>query len=102
SCSGLPNLLLFPTRRSSDLNESIKDSDKFICCGACRRPFEQLQFIRGTVNLYMDLMDPPRKMMEFSEKMHDFYCRQLTKWAQTRSEEHTSELQSRFAIVCRA
>ena len=28
-------------------------------------------------------MDPPRKMMEFIEKMHDFYCRQLTKWAQT-------------------
>ena len=65
------------------VNESIKDSDKFICCGACPRPFEQLQFIRGTVNLYMDLMDPPRKMMEFIEKMHDFYCRQLTKWAQT-------------------
>lgn len=65
------------------VNESCRNSDKFMGCGACPRPFEQLQFIRGTVNLYMDLMDPPRKMMEFIEKMHDFYCRLLTKWAQT-------------------
>ncbi len=65
------------------VNESCKNSDKFMGCGACPRPFEQLQFIRGTANLYMDLMDPPRKMLEFMEKMHDFYCRQLTKWAQT-------------------
>lgn len=65
------------------VNESCKNSDKFMGCGACPRPFEQLQFIRGTANLYMDLMDPPRKMLEFMEKMHDFYCRQLTLWAQT-------------------
>ena len=65
------------------VNESCRNSDKFMSCGACPRPFEQLQFIRGTVNLYMDLMDPPRKMMEFIEKMHDFYCRLLTKWAET-------------------
>ncbi len=65
------------------VNEACRNSDKYMGCGACPRPFEQLQFIRGTVNLYMDLMDPPKKMMEFIEKMHDFYCRQLTKWAQT-------------------
>ena len=57
-------------------------SDKFILAG-CPRPFEQLQFIRGTENLYVDLMFRPKKMMEFIEKMHDFYCRYLTKLAQT-------------------
>lgn len=57
--------------------------DMFLSGGCCPRPFEQLQFIRGTVNLYMDLMDPPKKFLEFLEKMHDFYCRLLTKWAQT-------------------
>lgn len=65
------------------VNESCKASDKFMFAGCCPRPFEQLQFIRGTVDLYMDLMDPPKKMLEFMEKMHDFYCRLLTKWAQT-------------------
>lgn len=57
--------------------------DKFLMAGCCPRPFEQLQFIRGTVNLYMDLMDPSKGMLDFIEKMHDFYCRLLTKWAKT-------------------
>ena len=57
--------------------------DKFLVAGACPRPFEQLQFIRGTVNLYMDLMEPPEGMLKFIEKMHDYYCRLLTKWAKT-------------------
>lgn len=56
--------------------------DRFVVLG-CPRPFEQLQFIRGTENLYMDLMDPPPKMMGFLEKMHDFYCRYLKKLAET-------------------
>lgn len=58
-------------------------ADKFLLSDCCPRPFEQLQFIRGTVNLYMDLMDPPEGMLRFIEKMHDYYCRLLTKWAQT-------------------
>lgn len=65
------------------VNESCKKSDKFIMAAACPRPFEQLQFIRSTQQLYMDLMDRPPKMVEFMEKMHDFYCRLLTRWAQT-------------------
>ena len=47
------------------------------------RPFEQLQFIRGTENLMMDLMDPPPKMLAFLERMHNFYCELLEKWART-------------------
>ena len=57
--------------------------DKFLMAGCCPRPFEQLQFIRGTANLYMDLLDPPPRMLAFLEEMHDFYCRLLRKWAQT-------------------
>ena len=73
----------FLTFDIDQVNASYHASDKFMMAGCCPRPFEQLQFIRGTVNLYMDLMDPPKKMLEFMEKMHDFYCRLLTKWAQT-------------------
>ncbi|MCI5647972.1 MAG: uroporphyrinogen decarboxylase family protein [Fusicatenibacter sp.] len=60
-----------------------KKQDKFLFSGCCPRPFEQLQFIRGTVDLYMDLMDPPKEMLEFIKKMHDYYCRLMTKWAKT-------------------
>jgi len=56
---------------------------QFILSGACPRPFEQLQFIRGTENFYIDLMMRPKKMMEFIEEMHYFYCRLTRKWAET-------------------
>lgn len=57
--------------------------DAFTLCGAVPRPFEQMQFIRGTENLYVDLMLRPTKFLDFFAQMHDFYCRLLKKWAQT-------------------
>lgn len=60
-----------------------RKQDKFLFASCCPRPFEQLQFIRGTANLYMDLMDPPQRMLEFMKRMHGFYCRLMEKWAKT-------------------
>jgi len=65
------------------VNRCCADSPRFMMGGCCPRPFERLQFIRGTENFYMDLMDPPPKMMEFIRRLHDFYCRKLTLWAKT-------------------
>ncbi|MGI5960251.1 MAG: uroporphyrinogen decarboxylase family protein [Massiliimalia sp.] len=66
------------------VNRSCEEKqEKFLLSGCCPRPFEQLQFMRGTVNLYMDLMDPPKQMLEFIKKMHDYYCRLLEKWGKT-------------------
>jgi uroporphyrinogen decarboxylase len=58
-------------------------ADQFRTAGCCPRPFEQLQFLRGTTNLYMDLMEPPPMMLRFMENMHAFYCEQLEMWAKT-------------------
>ncbi|MDR1094456.1 MAG: methyltransferase [Clostridiales bacterium] len=57
--------------------------DKFRLAGFCARPFEQLQFIRGTENLYVDLMDMPPGLRAFMNKLHTFYCDLCEKWAQT-------------------
>lgn len=65
------------------VNRHCAGSDRFILGGCCPRPFERLQFIRGTENLYMDLLDPPAGMQEFMRQLHDFYCRLLTAWAKT-------------------
>lgn len=67
------------------VNEGIRknQADKFVIAGHCPRPFERLQFIRGSENFYIDLITQPKRMMEFIERMHDFYCRLLKKWAQT-------------------
>ena len=65
------------------INEECAKSDKFMMNEYTPRPFERLQFIRGTENLYIDLMLQPEGFMDFLEKMHDFHCRFITKWAQT-------------------
>ena len=67
----------------SEVNAACAQIEKFLLCGACPRPFEQLQFIRGTENLYIDLIDPPAGMLAFLRRMHTFYCDLLEKWAKT-------------------
>lgn len=65
------------------VNKSCGKTDKFVMAGACPNPFERLQYIRGTENLYMDLMVKPKKMLDFIQKMHTFNCDVLEKWART-------------------
>ena len=66
------------------VNRDLKKycADKFVLAG-CPRPFEQLQFIRGTENFYCDLMTRPKNMLIFLGRMHEFYCEYLEKLAQT-------------------
>ena len=47
------------------LNRECDRSDQFILAGCLPRPFERLQFYRGTENLYIDLLDPPSAMLQF-------------------------------------
>lgn len=65
------------------VNSYCRNTDKFVLSGHCPRPFEQLQFIRTTEELYMDLVYPPENMKKFMQKMHTFYCDLLEKWAKT-------------------
>ena len=66
-----------------EVNSSYRASDKFILCGACPRPFEQLQFLRGSENFFVDIMFKPKNMLSFIKKIHAFYCELLEKWAKT-------------------
>ena len=65
------------------VNRFCSESDRFILANCCPRPFERLQFIRGTADLYMDLLTRPPKMMEFIRRMHEHDCRLFEKWART-------------------
>ena len=71
-----------------DVNRFCASTEKFVLAGCCPRPFEQLQFIRGSERLFLDLALPslserPRGLIKFMEKMHQFYCELLEKWART-------------------
>jgi len=65
------------------VNEFCRRSDKFVLAGGAVRPFEQLQFIRGPINLYLDLAERPQELFLLLEQMHKFYCEELEIWAST-------------------
>ena len=66
-----------------EVNSFCKSTDKFVLSGCCPRPFEQLQFMRGSQQLFMDLALRPPGFLKFIKKMHAFYCELLEKWAKT-------------------
>jgi hypothetical protein len=72
--------LTFDTEAVRDFHRS---TDKFTHPPFCPRPFERLQFLRGSENLYMDLADPDQPFASFLSELHAFYCEGLERWAKT-------------------
>ena len=77
----------FPTEwlsiDTAQINAQCRATDKFVMSGVFPRPFEQLQFIRTTEQLFVDLVPMPAGLEKFIAKMHTFYCDLLELWAKT-------------------
>jgi len=56
-------------------------TDRFVRAGTETRPFERLQFLRGSEALFEDLAYGPRQLRELLAMLHDFYCREMRMWA---------------------
>jgi len=67
-----------------DVNRFCAATDKFVLPGCLARPFEQLQFARGSERFFLDLALRPQGLFKFIKKMHQFYCELLEKWAATK------------------
>jgi hypothetical protein len=65
------------------VNRFCRKTDTFVLAGDWARPFERLQFIRGTEQLYMDLILQPDGLFDMINTIHDYYCRLLRAWAET-------------------
>jgi len=65
------------------VNAFCRVTDRFILAGACPRPFERLQFIRGTENVYMDLALEEEGLHAFIKQLHEFYLKELEVWSRT-------------------
>jgi len=65
------------------VNEFCANTDKFVLAGACPRPFERLQFLRKTDQLYVDLIVQSDGLKELIRRMHNYYCSLLEVWAKT-------------------
>jgi len=65
------------------INRDCAATDRFAFAGLNPRPFEQLQFLRGSEELYLDLADPPDELLGFMRELHAFYCEVIEAWAGT-------------------
>jgi len=68
---------ILDTMDLSRVNESCKNTDKFVIAGTHIRPFERMQFMRGTENLFMDLALGDPHVERLSKMLHEFSMRQL-------------------------
>lgn len=72
--------------RNRDLahaNRQCERSDQFTLSAVCARPFERLQFLRGTENLLIDLAYGTKQIRTLLEMVHEFYLVDVDQWARS-------------------
>ena len=79
--------LRIPTERFTFDHQAVNDfcrtSDKFVMAGCCPRPFERLQFLRGSQQLYYDLGEQSDELSELLRRVHEFYLHEMELWVTT-------------------
>ena len=60
----------------SEVNRTCASHDRFVLLGL-PRPFERLQFVRGSENVYHDLGWGSRELFKLLEMLHDYYMSHL-------------------------
>jgi uroporphyrinogen decarboxylase len=76
---------LRPPRELLDVDWSVADrakggDDRFILAGTSVRPFERMQFLRGTEALFMDLASGDARALKLRSVVHEFYLEELSHW----------------------
>ena len=68
----------------SRVNAGCAQTDKFVLAGATlARPFERMQFLRGSEKLFIDLAYGTKEMLQLRDMIHDYHLRELEMWAKT-------------------
>jgi uroporphyrinogen decarboxylase len=67
-------------RDLSHANRCCAKSDQFMLSDVTARPFERLQFLRGTQNLYYDIGYGVPELRGLLEMVHEFYLEDIRGW----------------------
>jgi uroporphyrinogen-III decarboxylase len=65
------------------VNDFCRQTDRFVLSGCVPRPFERLQFLRGSAALLTDLVRRPPELLTLLQRLHEFYLKELELWAST-------------------
>lgn len=78
-----------PCRLLDEVNENMeringicRKSNKFVL-GGIASTFERMQFLRGTPNLFMDIIDQPSEFFELRDIVHNYHLKLIEVWAET-------------------
>ena len=63
------------------VNRLCDESELFMISDVCARPFERIQFLRGTEQVFMDLAYGSKELEQLIEMVHDFYLQDVRSWA---------------------
>lgn len=76
---------MLKTADMSQVNRSCEESDKFIIgfWETAASPFQRMQFLRGTENLFMDLAYGEEEIFKLRDIVHEFFMKQLEMWVKT-------------------
>jgi hypothetical protein len=67
----------------SRVNSSRAATDKFVIADTLVRPFERMQFLRGTENLFMDIALNEPGFLRLRDILHEFEMREISLWCRT-------------------
>jgi uroporphyrinogen decarboxylase len=65
------------------VNRFCAQSDKFVLMPRVARPWERLQFLRGTAESMMDLVTPDEGARDLLRVIHEYYMKEMQFWAST-------------------
>lgn len=71
------------TINPDEINAFCNSTDKFVLSSTGVRPFEQIQFLRGTENVMIDLAAREEHLLNLIDTCHSFYSEELELWAKT-------------------
>ena len=81
-----PPYYLIKNRDFSFINSKCAKSKKFTLSSISARPFERMQFLRGTENLYMDIAYERTEFFKLLDLVHEFYLEDINSWVKTEVE----------------
>ena len=65
------------------VNRFCAESDRFVLAACCPRPWERMQFLRGTVNAMIDTAMPESGGAKLLRRIHEFFMKELEFWTTT-------------------
>lgn len=78
-----PPYHLIEKRNKDAINITCQKSDRFMLSHITARPFERLQFLRGTENLFLDLAEGNNNFSKLLNIVDEFFLKDIEWWCDT-------------------